>query len=300
MDPARRRLRLPFRLDLWSTLVHLRRGRLDPTMRLSATEVWRATRTPEGPATLHLDLRDGAVEAEAWGAGRLWALEAMPDLVGAGDDPGRLVARDPVVRRLARRLPGLRLARTRAVVEALVPAVLEQRITGGEARRAFAQLVDRFGEPAPGAGGLRLPPAPEVLAALPYYELHPLGIERRRADVLRSVGGRAARLEETVSMAGADAARRLASLPGIGRWTVAEVAGRAFGDPDAVPVGDFHIPNLVSWALAGEPRGSDGRMLELLEPYRGQRGRVVRLLEAGHTRPPRYGPRVAVRSIARI
>ena len=80
----------------------------------------------------------------------------------------------------------------------------------------------------------------------------------------------------------------------------AETARSAFGDPDAVSVGDFHLPNLVSWALAGEPRGDDARMLELLEPFRGQRARVVRLLELWGIRPPRYGPRMSIRSIASI
>ena len=94
--------------------------------------------------------------------------------------------------------------------------------------------------------------------------------------------------------------RRLRSLPGIGAWTAAEVVRCAFGDPDAVSVGDFHIPNTVAWALAGEPRADDARMLELLEPYRGQRGRVQRLLEVGGIVAPRYGPRLAPRSIAAI
>jgi 3-methyladenine DNA glycosylase/8-oxoguanine DNA glycosylase len=89
----------------------------------------------------------------------------------------------------------------------------------------------------------------------------------------------------------------LRAFPGIGPWTAAEVGMRAFGDPDAVSVGDFHIPNMVAWALAGEPRGTDERMLELLEPYRGQRGRVIRLLELAMFEAPRYGPRLAPRRI---
>ncbi len=86
-------------------------------------------------------------------------------------------------------------------------------------------------------------------------------------------------------------------MPGIGPWTAAEVGVRALGDADAVSVGDFHLPNLVAYALAGEPRGNDARMLELLEPYRGQRARVMRLLELSGIRPPRYGPRLAPRRI---
>ena len=91
-----------------------------------------------------------------------------------------------------------------------------------------------------------------------------------------------------------EAYARLLAVPGIGPWTAAEVAVRALGDDDAVSVGDFHIPNLVAWALAGERRGDDARMLELLEPYRGRRALVVRLLELGG--PGAAAPRPAARS----
>jgi 3-methyladenine DNA glycosylase/8-oxoguanine DNA glycosylase len=147
---------------------------------------------------------------------------------------------------------------------------------------------------------------PEVLASLPYHAFHPLGLERRRAELVRAVAREAARLERLTAVAagpGGDPAPAYAALrafPGIGPWTVAEVGIRAFGDPDALSVGDFHLPHLVAWALAGEPRGTDERMLELLEPYRGQRGRVARLLELSGIRAPRYGPRVSARRIEGI
>jgi hypothetical protein len=64
-----------------------------------------------------------------------------------------------------------------------------------------------------------------------------------------------------------------------------------------VPLGDYHIPNAVTWALAGEPRGDDARMLELLEPYTGQRGRVIRLLMSGGRGAPRYGPKLSRQDI---
>jgi 3-methyladenine DNA glycosylase/8-oxoguanine DNA glycosylase len=145
-----------------------------------------------------------------------------------------------------------------------------------------------------------VPPDPRVLAAAPYYELHRAGVERRRAELIRFVCARAHRIEETTTLPRPDADARLRSIPGIGPWTVAEVAGRAWGDPDAVSLGDYHLPHLVAWALAGERRGDDERMLELLEPYAGQRGRVIRLLEAGARRPPRRGPRMTPRSIRSI
>jgi len=208
------------------------------------------------------------------------------------------VARHPIIRDLQRQHPGLRLPRSGRVLHALVPSVFEQKITGTEAFRAYAALLRVHGEPAPGPHGLLLPPSAEALAVLPYHAFHPIGIERRRAEVVRRAASRASWLEGSTSAD--EATRRLISLPGIGPWTAAEAVRSAFGDPDAVSVGDYHLPNAVAWALAGEPRADDTRMLELLEPYRGQRGRVQRLLEVGRVVAPRYGPRMAPRRIAAI
>jgi len=184
-----------------------------------------------------------------------------------------------------------------------VPAVLEQKITGDEARRVYRAMIRAHGEDAPGPLRLRLAPSAERIAALPYYAFHPLGLERRRADLLRRLAGSARRLEALNGIGPAEAGQRLQAIPGIGPWTAGEVGRVAFGDPDAVSVGDYHLPNLVCWILAGERPGSDTRMLELLEPWRGQRGRVVRWLELGSRDlaglgPARRGPRMPSRSIA--
>jgi 3-methyladenine DNA glycosylase/8-oxoguanine DNA glycosylase len=161
-------------------------------------------------------------------------------------------------------------------------------------------MIRRWGEPAPGPAGLRLPPRPAALARLPYHELHRVGIERKRADTIRRVAREAGRLDPMAPLGPVAVKARLESIVGVGPWTSAEVGAVALGDPDAVSVGDYHLPNLVAWALAGEPRADDTRMLELLEPYRGQRGRVQRYLEVGRVTAPRYGPRMAPRRIAVI
>lgn len=300
----RRTIDLTAPLDLLTVAGLHFRGRGDPTGRVSSRSVMRATRTPDGPATILADVQGTRVEAEAWGPGAERALDGLPAFLGLLDDPtGFDPSLHPVVARQARDRPNLRIGWTGSIFEALLPAILEQKVTGGEAVTAFRGLVAGHGEPAPGPMAathrLRLQPSPEVLAALPYYAFHPLGVEQRRADVVRRVAREAARLERLADLPGARvdvgraAAAVLQEIPGVGVWTAAEVTLRALGDPDAVSVNDFHLKNLVSYALAREPRGTDERMLELLEPWRGHRARVVRLLELSGVTAPRYGPRYA-------
>jgi len=297
----RRAIAPPFPIELAATVFPLRRGTGDPTTRIDRDEVVRAIRTPDGPATVHLLARGDRIEAETWGAGAAWALESAPGLVGAEDDDGSFVPCHDLVARIWRRRRGVRITRSRDVLPSLIGAILEQKVTGSEARRAWRRLTRAMGEPAPGPfPGLLLPPDPAGLAATGYATYHPFGIERRRADLIRAIASRAGRFEAIVDLPIEDARGRLLAVPGIGPWTVAEVARAALGDADGVSVGDYHLPHLVTWTLAGERVGTDERMLELLEPYRGQRGRVQRLLEAGAPGPPRRGPRMPVRSIAGI
>jgi 3-methyladenine DNA glycosylase/8-oxoguanine DNA glycosylase len=289
--------------DLRATLQPLARGRQDPTIRFSSDGAWLALRRPGGPVTVRLRIHGAALTADGWGPGSDDLDTWLPALIGLG--PGRprsgdlIEAPDRVIAGLARRHPGIRIPATGAVLDSLLPAILEQKVTGTEARRAWLGLLRAYGEPAPGPAGatMRLTPPPSTLARLPYYAYHPLGVEQRRADLIRRVASRAAWFEATATMSSADAAARLRSVPGIGPWTVAEVAVRALGDADAVSVGDFHLPHLVAWALAGEPRGDDDRMLALLAPYAGRRALAMRLLETSGLRPPRYGPRLTPRRI---
>ncbi|HEX3219445.1 MAG TPA: DNA-3-methyladenine glycosylase 2 family protein [Candidatus Limnocylindria bacterium] len=283
-------------LDLAATMAPLAHGTGDRTIRLGRSEVWRATLTPDGPATIRLQRMDSGVSVTAWGGGARWAINHAAELVGATDRPPSFADAHPRLAAIARAHPGLRLPRTNRPFEALLPAICEQKVTGREARAAFQGIVRAHGRPAPGPGGLRLPPEPAVLADQPYFAFHRFGLEQRRADVIRRASTLAPRLEGREA---AEVERLLRAVPGIGPWTVAEVLRVSFGDADAVSVGDYHIPSLVAWALAGERRADDARMLQLLEPYRGQRGRVQRLLEISGLFPERRGPRMAPRDITR-
>jgi 3-methyladenine DNA glycosylase/8-oxoguanine DNA glycosylase len=227
-------------------------------------------------------------------------LQQVPAMTGVLDPGFEFGHAHPAVLRAQRNHPNVRFGASRMLFHELVPTILGQRITGGEAIRQWHRLCRRLGEPAPGpASGLLLPPSPAALMGRPAWWFHPLGIEAKRAEALRAVAKHASKLWGWAELSSPMLQAKLALLPGVGPWTIGSVMGSAMGDPDAVAVGDFHLKNLVSYALAGEARGTDERMLQLLAPYAGQRGRVVRLLLLdGHT-PPKFGPRQRILPMAR-
>jgi 3-methyladenine DNA glycosylase/8-oxoguanine DNA glycosylase len=287
-----------------SVLAQQRRGAGDPTMRLAAPGErgphWRGSRTPAGPATLAIESRDaaGLVRAQAWGPGADWALDQLPDLLGAADDWTGFEARHPVVAEAWRRHPHVRLGRTARPLEALVPTIIEQKVTGKEAFTGFRSLVLRYGEPAPGpAIGLCLQPDADTLASIPSWAWLGLHIDPARSRAVVTAARHADALERIVDRASdraADLERAIRSLPGSGVWTSAEVRQRALGDPDAVSFGDYHVAKDVGWALSG--REMDDRGLQaVLEPWRPHRGRVPLLLGAARLRRPRRGHRVSLR-----
>jgi 3-methyladenine DNA glycosylase/8-oxoguanine DNA glycosylase len=322
----------PFRVDVPLTLSVHGRGRSDPTFRIDeAGAVWRTSLTPEGPGTIRVvavgpvaagqrpvpssaapgrdaspDSGESAndtpkstrVVARAWGPGAGWLLDALPGALGLYDDvAGFDPDGHPVLRDVARRHPGLRLGRSGRLMEALVPAIMEQKVATVEAHRAWRTLLARFGAPPPGPApaGMRVFPPPRTWRRIPSWEWHRAGVEGVRAQTIFRAADVADSLERLLTQTNAEAHRKLQTIPGIGPWTSAETLQRAAGDPDAVSVGDYNLPKVVGWALAGRQTTDDAAMLELLAPYAGHRYRVTRLVRLSGLRPPRRGPRLPVR-----
>ena len=313
-EPARvREWQAPFLVDVRVTLSVQGRGRSDPTFRIDeAGAVWRTSLTPDGPATIRVTAPFRAasapagplVLAQAWGPGADWLLDALPGALGLHDDiSGFDPSGHPVLRQAARRHPGLRLGRSGRLMEALVPAVLEQKVLTIEAHRAWRILLAKFGgqPPGPAPRGMRVFPDPKTWRRIPSWDWHRAGVEGVRAQTIIRACTVADSLERLLAKTHDEADRLLRTIPGIGPWTSAETRQRAAGDPDAVSVGDAHLPDMVGWALAGRSATNDEEMLELLGPYAGHRHRVTRLVKlSGLGGPPRRAPKLPVRDYRRF
>lgn len=285
-----RRITPPFPVDLRHTLAPLQRGEDDPALRFAPDgTIWRATATPAGPATLALRGDGNRIEARAWGDGAEAALEQLPALTGCLDTPHDLEAGHATVAAAAHRFAGLRLSRTGAVFDAALAAVLARRLTRFEAHRAHRLLTMDYGTPAPGPGGLRVAPDAAALGSVPYFELQVRGVDAAQADTIARLCAHRAGIEALADRPSAEAQAALVKLRGIDAGIAAAAALEALADPDAVPLGDPELAHLVTAALGGEPSAHDGPLVEALEPWRGQRGRVVRLLQATAAAPAPSG-----------
>lgn len=311
-DAVRRRT--PGARDLTAILAPMRRGGSDPTMLLDRSQAWRAVSTPDGPASQHLIAEPDAVTSRCWGPGAAWLDARTEDLLGLRDDHAPFdtllsIARSQppwsddaasgravLERHWRRHRLTWAVPRGHHVWESVVAAVLEQKVTGLEAWRSWRWLAEAAGDPAPGPvpDGLRLAPTPAQLRLVPSWQWRRWGVDRDRSDTLQRLARLPHVLARLPDLDPVEARRQLTSIPGIGAWTYAEVAQRALGDPDAVSVGDFHLATGIVYACTGQLGGTDEQLLALLEPFRGQRFKVVRMIELAGIRPPRRGPRMSV------
>jgi 3-methyladenine DNA glycosylase/8-oxoguanine DNA glycosylase len=279
------------------TLSPQRRGPGDPCYQVVDGAIWKTSLMASGPVTARITTSArNVVDCEAWGEGADEFCTRLPAMLGAHDDATGFAPVEPTIAEAHRKVPHLRLGRTDRVLEALIPAVLEQRVSGKDAFRAWRLLVTKFGTPAPGPTPvpMRVPPSADVWRRIPSWEFHLANVDPGRARTLVGCAHRAESLERLSSRSADEGRTALMSLPGVGEWTAAETAQRAFGDADALSVGDYHLSNVVGSTLLGH-RIDDEEMVELLEPLRPHRHRAVRLLEvSGLARNPRFGARQAI------
>jgi len=251
---------------------------------------WWSTQTPIGVGLLAFRTAGGKLRADAWGPGSAWMLDRFAGLIGDRDETADDFAGDhPFIRRAVQKVGTPRLGATGRWYEALATAAIGQRVVSADAKTSRLRLAWRFGDRSLG-GPLPAFPDPAALLRIADHEFHRAGIERSRARVLRVAAKHCERVEGLAGSDPREADEWLQRLPGVGPWTAALTTAAAGGDPDAVPVGDLHIPRMVVYALSGEPDGDDERMLELLAPFAGHRQRVVRLVKHLRVGPPRHRP----------
>ncbi|MFT4050686.1 MAG: DNA-3-methyladenine glycosylase 2 family protein [Microbacterium sp.] len=282
-------------IDAQHAITFQQRGAHDPAQTTHEGVIWRASRTPAGIATVAIRCERTRVRAAAWGPGAEWALTQLPRLCGAGDDPaGFDPSLHPLIAEAHRRHPDLRLGATDLVFDALASAIFEQKITGLQAFGAWRMILTRCGERAPGPTPRPMFAPPADWHLVPSWTWHRAGLEPPQARTVTSASRRRASIERAAVEASTPAERDrvFTSLPGVGAWTSAETRMRACGDADAVSVGDYHLAHQVGYALTGARVDDDG-MLELLEPWRGHRQRVIRLIGLSGAVEPRRGPRLA-------
>jgi 3-methyladenine DNA glycosylase/8-oxoguanine DNA glycosylase len=286
-----------FATDVRLTLARLRRGATDPTQQIAADgALWRTRLTVEGPASMRFTQSDlHAITCEAWGEGAHAAVASASALVGGEDDPTGFVADHPRLHDAHRRFPGLRIPRTGLVMESLIPAILEQKVISAQATASWRTLVRGHGTAAPGPtpAGMLVSPSNRAWQLIPSWEWHRAGVDPQRSRTVMQALQVARQLQAAVTLNPLEGTARLRVVPGIGVWTAAEVAQRAFGDADALSVGDFHLSNMIGHSLFGGDM-TDAEMIVAMVKWQPHRYRVVRLLEAGGaTMKPRRGPRLS-------
>lgn len=288
-------------VGLGATLSPLRRGPGDPTFQITADgAMWRTSSMASGPVTARImRTAPNTVRTQLWGAGADEFADGLPAYLGADDNAGDFEPTHPTVAAAWKKAKHLRLGKTGLVLESLIPAVIEQRVPGADAFRAWRLLVTKYGTAAPGPAPerMRVFPTAEVWRRIPSWEFHRANVDPGRARTVIGCAQRADALERLAGRSPADARQAMTSLPGVGIWTAAETAQRAFGDADALSVGDYHVCKMIGWTLLGHPVDDD-EMVEMLAPMAPHRHRVVRLLYvSGLAYEPRRGPRLAVQNI---
>lgn len=164
---------------------------------------------------------------------RMFDLDADPLAINSS------LRRDPLLARLVKARPGLRVGGAWDGFELGVRAILGQQVSVAGASTLTARLAAKFGHLVPfQVEGLAytFPTAHEIADA----ELT-IGIPASRAEAIREFA-RAVAAEALLFDGDHEAAKcvdRLCAIPGMGPWTAQYIAMRALSDPDAFPAGDL-------------------------------------------------------------
>lgn len=284
------------RVDLLASLRWHRVGFPDPGVLTGQDHYTVAFRLGGEPVVLSLRPRQRTEIAYAL-IGPPAVVQHLPAICGAHDDPEGLVALTataPRLQGLVRRQRLVRLPRVPWLFEIALGTVLQQRVDFPSAAASYRELALRHGERAPGPERLQLVPTPERLSRLPSHAFREAGVDGQRERAVRALAEAAPELDALASLPGpapAHARQVLERITGFGPWTVASILGYGLGDADAVPLGDYWLPHLVSNAMIGKARSDDREMEQLLEPYRPHRFRLVRVLYASGFDVQRFAPR---------
>ena len=282
---------LPNGYDLRRTMWLSGLGYGDPARRYDGQQVLLGFHTPDGAVSVSANVHERELPVQCWGGGAEWITPKLQDLFGLHDDP-TVFKPEGKLGKLLREVPGIHLPRLPLQFERLVQIVLQQLVSWADACRGWKMLVERFGVEAPGPNDLRMGPSPKVLQKLGYSDLVACGIMPKQARLILQLAKESKRIERLATSDRERFVAYLNSIRGVGEWTIQYLLGTGLGDPDAVMVGDYGLPNTVSWFFAEKPRSNDEEMLELLEPYRGHRFRVINALMQAGIRAPKFGPKM--------
>ena len=283
MSVATRRVQVrPFDIDLSFGIQRF--GAFDPTVGRERGLLRKAFDTADGPCVVEIRAEQDGLTLGAEGASANEALADFASALAQDDGHGAFAPESPLLARLHRANHGMRLVRVPWRFDLAAVAVLQQRVTTTEAMQQWGRIVRKYG---PRVGDeLRAFPSAERVAQMASWQFEELGIDPKRARTMVVLARELVRRKTLAETDLAIVRARLAAVRGVGPWTTDMILGFAYGDPDALPLGDLHLPHLITWALARERPGSDARMVQLLEPYRGHRFRVVRLLWVGGVKRP--------------
>lgn len=269
-----------------------RHGGLDGLLRVRGGVVQRLLHVDGEPVVVRV--AQTAADRVLFGAqaqGRRPAEEGiarMRHALGVDDDLGPFHARfkgDPLLGRALRAMPWLRVRRRPEPFEALAWAVTEQLIEYVRAAAIQRRLVRALGSRC-ARTGLRDAPAPDALAAVAPARLCGWDLAASRALALRGAAREVASGRVDLRAGGTAQERgwrRLRTIPGIGRWTVEQLALHGQGRLDQLPAGDLGLLKLVGRLTRPDPRAiaSEEEVRSFFAPYSPWQGLAAAYAFAG-------------------